>query len=1309
MSRRPFAFALLALLGAGAILSPNLGRNVAPGSTTTAPAPTALATTQPASPHALTAPADQPADRPAPPAGAQTPLPPPTAPEPAHDDSHPSRDPALFFGVTGPVTLDEIPPGPFRDSLLALPPGPRALALQHLGYTRVPRSQLGTLRATAQGDLIHICPPGPHQHHPGIPSATAPRPLASALPLADPQTPAQTSAPDDTANSNAPLVQAAAVPISNPPQHSSRPNSSRVLYLDFNGHTVSGTAWNTGPGSRPVYIARPYDIDGNPSTFSEAEQAIISEVWARVAEDFAPFDVNVTTVEPSSFSSTTARVLITLAEDANGYYVPGGANAGGVAFLNVFGQSDYATRSPAWVIADNVGADNAANIAEVVSHEFGHNLGLSHDGTFSEEYYEGHGSGAISWGPIMGSSYGRNVTTFSKGEYRDANNTQDDLSIIAQKLPYRADDVPNDVTGSLPVLGTGVNVTTGLIERNNDIDRFRFTTASGRILITIRAFTAASGTRGNNLDLLARLYAHPAPSGASPLATYSPDLSPDITIDATFAPGEYELRLTPTGAGSPFASPPSGYTVYGSLGAYTITNNSSAVPPPPIVTQPVGGARPLGSNHTFTVVAEGTGIRYQWRFNGLDIPGATAPSLILQGLTFADAGAYSCAVSNSSATGYTQTVQLGVYRDTPTSITINSNSNTTLPTLVAGAFDNFSWSRNGTALAPLADPRILISGPVLRINGVQPSDAGTYLLATRFEGASISPGPVTVTVRPPVSINVPPVVTLFRGDTPGIPFTTSQSDLTFRYVGLPSGVGFIPATGALITDAPGPALGTYPITLFATDTTDNRGRADFTLVIQAKQLAVSLPATVATFGSTGLIPPFSTEAPVVSYRYEGLPAGFTFQSSTGRIVPRTATGAPAGTSTVTLTVTDAFGNTGSTTFQLEVSTLTLDRAPRYVGLAERHPTLNQNLGGSLTLTPVLSRGRPTGAYTGSLIHGAIRYSLSGSITSGGPETALGLTLRGASSGRPNRSLALTLPLDPALPATGTARAGNAAPVALTAWPARSVATATDYLGRHVFALLPPEDTDSAAAPAGVGVGTLAIAKNGRASWTTTLADGTRLTGALPLGRDGDLPVFALIAKPGGSLHGSLRLSAGDRAIEGTLTWLRARAPAASYAKAPLYRDGFGPLPLSALGGPVSPPPSGTRVLGLPDTSPNARLSFLDGGLSEEHLAQLAQVPLTVTARNAVSRPTTAAANPAALSLALQPSAGTFRGAFTLRDPNPLRPGATVTRKVSYQGVLLDGRGLGFFLVPGLRTDTLATPATRSGAVLLEPLTPESTE
>jgi hypothetical protein len=209
----------------------------------------------------------------------------------------------------------------------------------------------------------------------------------------------------------------------------SRPGSSRVLYLDFDGHTANDPAWG-GVGFGGEIVSAPFDTDGVEG-FSTSERATIFEVWRRVSEDYRPFDINVTTraqgIEALRRSSETdpfygQRVVITPSNFTNQSGVIG------VALLNVFGSgSDHA----AYVFVDTAFKQLPKTIGEAASHEAGHTLGLRHDGVAeSPEYYDGHGA----WAPIMGrpTSPTKPVTQWSRGEYARATNLEDDLAIIAQ-------------------------------------------------------------------------------------------------------------------------------------------------------------------------------------------------------------------------------------------------------------------------------------------------------------------------------------------------------------------------------------------------------------------------------------------------------------------------------------------------------------------------------------------------------------------------------------------------------------------------------------------------------------------------------------------------------------------------------------------------------------------------------------------------------------------------------------------------------------------------------------------------------------
>ncbi|MEW5915629.1 MAG: PxKF domain-containing protein [Gemmatimonadota bacterium] len=65
-----------------------------------------------------------------------------------------------------------------------------------------------------------------------------------------------------------------------------------------------------------------------------------------------------------------------------------------------------------------------------------------------------------------------------------------------------------------------------------------------------------------------------------------------------------------------------------------------------ITTQPVSAARVVGDAVTFSVIATGTELSYQWRKNGVDIPGATGASYAISSLALSDAGNYMVVVTD---------------------------------------------------------------------------------------------------------------------------------------------------------------------------------------------------------------------------------------------------------------------------------------------------------------------------------------------------------------------------------------------------------------------------------------------------------------------------------------------------------------------------------------------------------------------------------------------------------------------------------------------------------------------------------------
>ena len=493
---------------------------------------------------------------------------------PVQDDSpgQSGNSHGKFYGIGQPGTTQDLPPGQLRLTLEGLPPRARGKALGWLQNFSFPAEDVKNLRADQQGAIYY----------------------------------ADTFVPEPADASQAESSSAGS-PAVDPDQvfklHS-RPGSSNVVFLDFDGDTIEDNAWNYYLD--PVLEALPFDPSNNDNpamvaNFTQDELNRIAEIWHRIATDYAAFDIDITTEEPSVLTNTTGRILFTHDTDAAGRTMPS-QNAGGVAYVNVWGWSNFATYySPALVYYTNLYTNNHGYptlVAEAGSHELGHQLGLSHDGvTGGSSYYEGHGSGLVDWGPIMGAAYSRNVTQWSKGEYSGANNPEDDLAIIAEKLPFIADDHGNSSSQATALMidadGTIVssspeldpdNILTenkGVIGNRDDIDWFYVdVTGSGTLEITStpswHSFTR-SGHRGENLDIELSLF---DPS-LTLIAVDEPGDNTGAAVTASVTPGRYYVQVE--GVGN-FSN--SDYSDYSSVGMFFIegtipTDSSQADTTPP--------------------------------------------------------------------------------------------------------------------------------------------------------------------------------------------------------------------------------------------------------------------------------------------------------------------------------------------------------------------------------------------------------------------------------------------------------------------------------------------------------------------------------------------------------------------------------------------------------------------------------------------------------------------------------------------------------------------------------------------------------
>lgn len=447
-----------------------------------------------------------------------------------------------------------------------------------------------------------------------------------------------------------------AVPESEPEQTTvdpwslhSRPGASRTLYLDFTGEVISGRAWNANYNSNQAFTAEPYSKDSDPA-FSQSELDTITSIWARVAEDYAPFNVDVTTQEPAAAAITRSgaadttygtRVLISPTST-----VYSSCSCGGIAYVGIYDlTSNHTYYQPAFVFTRGVGTGPKA-IAEAASHEAGHNLGLSHDGTAGSAYYSGQGV----WAPIMGVGYYKPLTQWSKGEYTGANNSQDDLAVMATHgAPPMTDEIGNTVSTATAI---DPGTTQGRIETATDSDWFSFT-ATGPT--TIRAAPSASSP---DLDLALSLY----DADAGLIATSDPtvgQLSADVVsgLDAAISQilpaGEYTLKVDGTGSGSATST---GYSDYGSLGPYELTLSAET---PLLIERSTPPEGRVAEPYAYALTPSGGVGPYTWSLVGGSLP---------PGLGLAANGTVS---GRPTSTGdFTAQVQLRDADDTATTSTL---------------------------------------------------------------------------------------------------------------------------------------------------------------------------------------------------------------------------------------------------------------------------------------------------------------------------------------------------------------------------------------------------------------------------------------------------------------------------------------------------------------------------------------------------------------------------------------------------------------------------------------------------------------
>jgi len=252
---------------------------------------------------------------------------------------------------------------------------------------------------------------------------------------------------------------------------------------------------------------------------------------------------------------------------------------------------------------------------------------------------------------------------------------------------------------------------------------------------------------------------------------------------------------------------------------------------PSITQQPVNVAVCQNGSGLVSVEATGSSLTYQWRKNGVSVPGATQFVLGFYPAQPSDSGSYDCIVSNvcgsTTSTAATVTVTAGPVITQQPSVPslVCEGSSVTLDVVATGAA-GYQWFMNANAIPGATQPSMVLTN-------IQPSDTGVYSCVVSGATCSTTTDFVYLLVTPLPAIAMQPAdVTVCNNPTQPSPIyfncgpAGGQVGLTFQWRkdGTPLNDG-VTAWGSYIG-------GTHGVTMYITNpyAPENAGIYDCVLV-----------------------------------------------------------------------------------------------------------------------------------------------------------------------------------------------------------------------------------------------------------------------------------------------------------------------------------------------------------------------------------------------------------------------------------------------------------------------------------------------
>ena len=164
-----------------------------------------------------------------------------------------------------------------------------------------------------------------------------------------------------------------------------------------------------------------------------------------------------------------------------------------------------------------------------------------------------------------------------------------------------------------------------------------------------------------------------------------------------------------------------------------------------ITTQPVDQTLLVGQTATFFVQTSTTvNITYQWKKNGVNIPGATAATYTIPSVSASDIGSYTVTISDSSSSATSNAAGLLPLSAQPSATQIIAAGQAisfSISPAGAGPF-TYQWMKNGINI-------VGATGASYSIAHVSQSDYAQYSVAVTSNSVTYTAGPYSLTTNPP--------------------------------------------------------------------------------------------------------------------------------------------------------------------------------------------------------------------------------------------------------------------------------------------------------------------------------------------------------------------------------------------------------------------------------------------------------------------------------------------------------------------------------------------------------------------------------